>query len=340
MNQKNPTYYDDLILSYLEGQCPEKEAHGLLSWIGESEAHQEQFESFKEVWDLTSFPTPELDSIDVESALNSVNAKIEQEESRETVVVQMPWFRRNIRYVASAAAAIVVALFLGFLVTKPFNSNVTLASHDWNAETPYILPDGTSVSFNGESEITYPKQFGSDFRSVDFEGTALFDVAKDSERPFVIHCNNMNVEVLGTSFLLDADGASDQYKVDLYSGSVRMTVVDKKGNALSSVEVEPSERGVYDLADGSLKVMTYAEVKNEELANDHVLDFNDVSLSVIVETLEYIFDINIDLASDYANEKLTVRFTDQDPVDEVVETIATVFDLKVSKPAKNRFVLR
>lgn len=338
MNPKNPTYCDDLIMSYLEGQCPEKEAHDLLSWIGESEAHQEQFESFKTVWDLTSFPMPE--TIDVDAALDAVNQKIDEEESRETVVVQMPWLRRNIRYVTSAAAAIIVAMFLGFLVSKPFNSNVTLASRDWNVETPYILPDGTSVSFSGTSEIKHPKQFDADLRSVEFEGKAVFDVAKETERPFVIHCNNMNVEVLGTSFLLEAYGASDQYKVDLYSGSIRMTVVDKNGNLVSSMEIEPGERGIYDLADGSLKSMTYAEVKHEELMKDHVLDFNDVSLSVIVETLEYIFDIKIDLSSECANEKLTVRFTDQDPVDEVVETIATVFGLKVSKPTAKRFVLR
>ena len=338
MNPKNPTYYDDLIMSYLDGKCPEKEAHDLLSWIGESEAHQEQFESFKAVWELTSFPMPE--SIDVDAALDAVNTKIDEEESRETVVVQMPWLRRNIRYVTSAAAAIIVALFLGFLVTKPFNSDVTLASHDWNVETPYILPDGTSVSFSGESEITHPKQFDTDLRSIDFEGTAVFDVAKDAERPFVIHCNNMNVEVLGTSFLLDADRASDQYKVDLYSGNVRMTVVDKKGNLLSSIEIEPGERGVYDLADGSLKAMTYAEVKYNELTNDHVLDFNNVRLATIVETLEYIFEIKIDLPESYANETLTARFTDKDKADEVVETIATVFGMTVSKPAKNKYVLR
>ena len=334
----NPTYYDDVIVSYLDGQCPENEAHGLLSWISDSEAHQNQFESFKAVWELTSFPIPE--TIDVDAALDAVSMKIDAQESQTTLTVKMPWLRRNFKYVTSVAAALIVALFLGFLVVRPLNSNVTLASQDWNTEAPYLLPDGTSVSFNGASEITHPKQFGADLRSVDFEGTAVFDVVKDTERPFIIHCNNMNVEVLGTSFLLDADGAAEQYKVDLYSGSVRMTIVDKKGNVLSSVIIEPGERGVYDLVEGSLKTMTYAEVKYDELKNDHVLDFNDVSLSVIIETLEYIFDINIDIASECANEKLTVRFTDQDPVDEVVETIATVFGLEVSKSAEDSFILR
>lgn len=340
MNPINTKYDDNLILSYLEGQNTEEEAHALLSWMGESETHQERFESFKDVWELTSFPMPEIESIDVESALSAVNAKIEAEENRETVVVQMPWLRRNIRYVSSAAAVLVVALFIGFMVVKPFNSTITMASNDWNTEQPYMLPDGTTVTFTGQSEITHPKQFRNDLRSIEFEGTAFFDVSKDDEHPFVIHCSNMNVEVLGTSFLLEADNAAEQYQLDLYSGRVRMTAFDEKGDELSSIEIEPGERGVCNPAEGTMRILTYSEVKYEELTNDHVLDFNNVCLSKIVETLEYIFEIKIDLPESYANETLTARFTDKDSVDEVVETIATVFGMKVSKPTKNRFVLR
>ena len=340
MNTINAKYDDNLIMSYLEGQCAEEEAHALLSWIGESETHQDHFESFKDVWELTSFPMPELDSIDVEAALDAVNEKIEEEESHETVVVEMPWLRRNIRYVSSAAAVLIVALFIGFLTIKPFNSNITMASNEWGTEQPYLLPDGTSVTFAGQSEITHPKQFSNELRSVDFEGTALFDVSADAEHPFVIHCGNMNVEVLGTSFLLEAEEASEQYQLDLYSGRVRMSSVDKKGNEVSSIEIEPGERGICNPVDGTMRVLTYSEVKYEELANDHVLDFNNVRLSTIVETLEYIFEIKIQLPESYANEKLTARFTDKDSVDEVVETIATVFGMTVSKPTANSFVLK
>ena len=337
MNPNAPTY-DNLSMSYLEGKSTPEEALALLSWISESETHQERFESFKTVWELTDFDMPE--TIDVDAALNAVNLKIDEVESHSTLTIEMPWLRRNLKYVSSVAAAVVVALFLGFLVLKPMTSTVTLASADWNSESPYLLPDGTAVKFGGTSEITYPKQFGKNLRSVDFEGTAHFDVSKDAERPFVIHCGNMDVEVLGTSFLLNADAEANQYKLDLYSGSVRMSVVDKKGRVLNAMEVEPGERGVCDLTDGTLKTMSYSEVKYDELTNDHVLDFNDVSLSVIVEALEYIFNIKIDLADQLADVKMTARFTDEDSVDEVIETIATVFDLKVTKSGKGKYALR
>lgn len=327
--------YDALIMSYLDGLCSPEEAVSLLSWVADSKEHQSYFESFKKVWELTAFPMPE--TIDVESALNSVNQSIELSESKSTAkVVEMPWLSRNVRYVASAAAAIVVALVFGFLVSKPMG-NVTLASADWDSEVPYVLPDGSSVTFTGDAIIKHPKQFAKGEREVKFEGKALFDVAKDEQRPFVIHCDGLDVEVLGTSFLLNAPLESDKFILDLYNGKVRMTAIDEQGNVLSEQEILPEQRGVF--ASGQLMTMTYAEVKEEELLADHVLDFNDVSLNTIVEALEHIFNIHIDLAAEHANDKLTARFTDQDSVEEVLETIATVFDMKVTK-SDNVYVIR
>lgn len=327
MNSVNKKF-DAFIMSYLDGHCSDEEALILLSWLAESEENRAYFESFKKVWELTAFPMPDI--LNVEAALDAVNAKIDAEEEKQAKTAQIPWFRRNYKYVASIAAALVVALFIGFLV-KPTDSTIMMASNDWNSDTPYMLPDGSAVTFNGDAHIAYSKQFNKSERSVDFDGVAYFDVTKDATKPFVIHCEKADVEVLGTSFLLDARKEADRVFVDLYSGKVRMTSKDLKGNVLSSIEILPSERGVCRLTDGELSVMTYPEVKDEELKHDHVLDFNDVCLSTIVETLEYIFEIKIDLPESYSEEKLTARFTDEDPVEEVIETIATVFGFEVTK---------
>ena len=329
----NPTNerYDALIKSYLEGQCPQDEALVLLSWIAESKENRDYFEAFKDVWSLTDFSLDE-ESIDVEAALESVNLKIEAAET-ETKTVEMPWLRRNYKYVSGIAAAMIIALFIGFLVRNPFNSTVTYAYNSEN-ESTYILPDGTLVNFDDEGTLSHPKYFAKSERSVDFEGVAFFSVVKSEAHPFVIHCNNMDVEVLGTSFLLNAEKNAERYTLDLYSGKVKMTAFDENGNSLSQVEVNPGERGVLDVVEGQLKTMTYAEVKEEELKTDHVLDFNNVSLTTIIETVEYIYSVEVELPEAYAAEKVTMRFSDEDSVDEVVETIATLFGLEVSKTDK------
>ena len=325
--------YEALIMSYLDGQCSAEEARELLMWVAEAEENRLYFKSLKdqyEVWSLTDFAIPELDEADVEAALDVVNAKIEAIEETETKVVQMPWLRRNYKYVSGIAAAIIVALFLGFLVVKPFDSNVTLA-YNGQEESSYCLPDGTSITFNSEGSLTYPKQFNKSSRSVDFEGTAYFDVVKNENKPFVIHCDNMDVEVLGTTFLLNADKSAGRYFVDLYTGKVRMTAFDKKRAELSHIEIAPGERGVWNAAEGELKTMSYPEVKEEELVNNHVLVFDNESLSKIVEALEYLYKVEIELDETCAAKKLTARFSDEESIDEVLETIAIVSEVTVTK---------
>ena len=326
--------YDALIMSYFDGQCSAEEARELLLWVAESEDNRLYFKSLQDehdVWSLTDFAMPELDEVDVESALSAVNAKIDAlGDEVETHVVQMPWLRRNYQYVAGVAAALVVALFIGFLVKSPFNSTVTYA-YNGQDDASYVLPDGTSVTFNGESTISYPKNFAADERLASFEGSAYFDVAKDEARPFVLHCGSMDVEVLGTTFLVNADQEAQRYTVDLYTGKVMMTAYDKKGNTLSQVEVNPGERGVWDAADSELWMMTYSEVKEDELQTNHVLVFDNEQLSKIVEALEYIYKVEIDLSEACATKKLTARFSDEESIDDVLETIALVSEVTVTK---------
>lgn len=321
--------FDALIKSYLSGSSTQEETLELMSWVAESEENRAYFEGQKDVaavWGLTDFAMPEIDEAGVEAALHATNAKIDAEEIGAKVV-EMPWLRRNYKYVAGVAAALVVALFIGFLV-RPTDSPITLASNEQSVEQAFLLPDGTSVTFDGEAEISYPKQFSKTLRSVDFEGTALFDVVKEEGKPFVIHCPNVDVEVLGTSFLLSA--TSERVSLDLYTGLVKMTSYDGKGKEVSHLIVNPGERGVMQ-GQGELKVMTYPEIKAEELKNDRVLDFNNVDLATIVETLEYVYGIEIELDEIYASNKLTARFTDQETVDEVLETVAAVFDFELVK---------
>ena len=323
-------------MSYLDGFCTSEEAQILLSWIVESDENRLHFESLKAVWELTAFEMPE--NIDVEAALANVNLRIDEIEAEKLMkvapTVNLSWYQRNYKYVSGIAAAVVVALIVSFFVAKPFNNKVVLASSDFDANTPCVLPDGTSVVFGSESELIYRKSFGKTLRQVDFEGVASFDVAKDAEKPFVIRCDNMQVEVLGTSFLLNAD----EQVVDLYSGKVKMSAVDKKGNEISSIELLPGERGVLNTESHELVLVSAMDVKKEELMKNHELVFNDETLRVIIETVEYIYNVNINLAESQAERKITVRFTD-DSIHDVLETIAAVANLELVKSGSS-FVLR
>lgn len=319
--------YDELIMSYLDGLCTSEEALVLLSWLSECDENRVHFESLKRVWELTSFAMPE--TLDVEAALDVVNQKIEAVEAEKPEVkaaetVKLSWLGRNYKYVSGVAAAVVVALVLGILFVKPLGNEVILAQKDDRC----VLPDGTSIVFDASSKLSYKKSFGKSGRRVSFEGVAHFDVAKDSDNPFVICCDNAEVEVLGTSFLLEASERGQV--VDLYTGKVMMRSLDDSGNALASVEINPGERAILSKENGVLEHLSAFDVKKDELEKNHELVFNDERLQVIVETVAYIYNVNINLDERYNDRRLTVRFAD-DSINEVIETIASVADLRLTK---------
>ncbi|WP_104382900.1 FecR family protein [Sphingobacterium sp. HMA12] len=67
-----------------------------------------------------------------------------------------------------------------------------------------VLSDGTTVWLNAASTLQYPDQFADDERRVKLVGEAFFQVAKDASKPFRIEVENSVIEVLGTSFNVNA----------------------------------------------------------------------------------------------------------------------------------------
>lgn len=72
------------------------------------------------------------------------------------------------------------------------------------------LSDGTKVWLNSDSKLRFPVTFVGDRRSVEIEGEAYFEVAKDEGKPFHVLANGADIKVLGTSFnVADLPGTYD-----------------------------------------------------------------------------------------------------------------------------------
>src|SRR5690606_28811338 len=79
-----------------------------------------------------------------------------------------------------------------------------------------VLPDGTKVWLNADSKLSYDNSMNdNDVRSVDLEGEAFFDVAKDVDRPFLIETKEISIKVLGTVFNVKAYPDEDKTETTL-----------------------------------------------------------------------------------------------------------------------------
>lgn len=120
---------------------------------------------------------------------------------------------------ASLAAGIAaVALVLGFGVADVGDAPLQYASAA--ARQELTLPDGTNVILDVRTEIDV--ELGASMREVHLRrGRALFDVAHDAERPFVVSVGSGRVTALGTVFQVHKRSAHD-IVVTLAEGAVEV----------------------------------------------------------------------------------------------------------------------
>lgn len=113
------------------------------------------------------------------------------------------------------------------------------------------LPDGTGVMINADSKLSIPEEFTGRERRVRLEGEALFQVTKDTERPFVVETGSGEVKVLGTVFNLNAYLDEEFVQTTLVSGKVAFQA---KGMKVAQVIV-PGEQVTYDKYTRESRVM-------------------------------------------------------------------------------------
>lgn len=99
-----------------------------------------------------------------------------------------------------------------------------------------VLPDGTKVWLNAASSVAYPTAFNGRERRVEVTGEVYLEVAANAAKPFYVSINKQTtVQVLGTSFNINAYTDEPAIKTTLLQGSVRI-VKEKKANILKPGE--------------------------------------------------------------------------------------------------------
>ncbi|QEC44093.1 FecR family protein [Pseudobacter ginsenosidimutans] len=177
------------------------------------------------------------------------------------------------------------------------------------------LPDGTTVWVNAASKITYPVAFIGATREVTLEGEAYFDVKQNTEKPFIVHTVNIDVEVLGTAFNLNAYAKT--IRTTLEKGKVRVK------NKTASIELMPGEQAMYDLQSAQMKK---APVYTRLFTGwkDGELYLEDLTLREITEQLSRDFDYEFEFAEASLKElRFTVDMAAADNLQAVLDHISS-----------------
>ncbi|WP_147676598.1 FecR family protein [Algibacter pacificus] len=191
-------------------------------------------------------------------------------------------------------------------------------------QTTMTLPDGSLVILNGESSISYPKQFNDTIRAVTLKGQAFFDVTKNPNKPFVIQSGNISTKVLGTSFnIRETDSV-----VEVIVSTGLVNVVSQS----DSIYLNPNQKVTYRSTSKELdKTNTNAEITNLWWKGDVVLA--KIKIQDLANELQKIYEIpfifkNDELKSVYL---YSFRLSKKESLRELIERINFITEVKLIK---------
>jgi len=207
----------NLLQRYFAGKTTEKETQIIEKWDAEAswEKYKEKVNDRKmekacdEVW-------------------NNISVQLQFEEKRKT-------FRLRTYFQRYAAAAVIFILLGGGIL---FYTQHSITGHNTDriaqAKTLFqttddqtrlvILPDGSRIQMNRGTKFSYATHaFNLKQREVWLEGEAFFEVAKNKEKPFIIHTGTMQTTVRGTSFNVKAYPQLAENVVSVHTGKVEVS---------------------------------------------------------------------------------------------------------------------
>ncbi len=326
--ETNQTYYQDLMSRYFSGEATSDEIQLLSAWVVSSNEHKELFEKTSKIWQLVENQRIE-NTISIDAEWESLSAKMLETPKLEVLTHNTPRTSQrfniyNALKIAAVLCVIAVSSFLIYHYNQGSKTEVVLAKAD---KIENNLPDGTSVTLQTGSSIEYPSSFEGNKRNVKLKGEAYFNVTPDKTKPFIISVDDVQIEVLGTSFYVNSNHG--HVEVILTQGKVAVYQKDKPGEV---TYLSPGEKAECSSKGNSIEKSVNTDV-NYMAFKTRRLVFEDHLLSDVVETLNKVYLSKICIKDKaIANSKLTATFDNQS-LDAVLKVIKTTLDIHVVKTA-------
>ena len=325
----------DILIKYLNNEVNSREKLEVENWLKQSEKNREELEQSRQMLSKVDayFKAKNFDS---NTAWNNVHSKITLPQL--TVIKRKQFRKEAIISVYKYAAIIVVAVLLGtigfYIGFKNQKSEIysEVISADKQVVNEYVLPDGSKVALNSNSQLLFPKHFKNNVREVTVHGEAFFDVKPNPEKPFIIHAGNAQVKVVGTSFNVCAYPNTETVEVVVRTGKVEVTNVNKEKTSDKNSEVilVPGEKGTLfnstDVLEKTINSdLNYMAWKTRDLV------FNEVPLKDVFESLEKVYHVDIQVSDPAINNLLLEAHFDHKPVDFVMNVIQITFNLDLAQ---------
>ncbi len=303
-----------LLIKYHQKEVSADEKILVENWLSESDEHQKEYEQYIEIWSASQ-KVKVLENINTELEWKQITSKAK--------VKQLPQNRTFGFWLRIAAVLVLMFGSYWFLQDKLLEPKYLLVQNESKDQIKVVkLADGTKVTLNYQANLHYPKHFKRKSRNVKLEGNAFFNVAKNKEKPFTIETSKSLVEVLGTSFDVQAD--QNKTIVTVATGKVR---VSNKLNESVFEEIIPNEQAIHE---GDEVQKSKVEVDNYFSWRTGAFSFKNHSLIEVMNILERRFHFEYQFKNDnLMSRELTADFSGES-LDEIIEIIQLSCQVRIN----------
>ena len=149
-----------------------------------------------------------------------------------------------------------------------------------------ILADGTAVTLDASSSITYPVSFAGNERQVEITGQAYFEVVHNAAWPFRVKVKGQIIEDIGTAFNVNAYGDDQLLKITLAEGRVDIHNSSKK------VSLMPGQQALIKEGQENIQVKK-ADVEETVAWKNGRFIFHKEKIQGIMKQAERWYDVEI-----------------------------------------------
>jgi len=247
-------------------------------------------------------------------------------------------------FIKVAAAITLLAVFGSVFWLMRDHRNTVTTAH--NEVTKVILPDHSVVMLNGNSTLRYDTDWDTDApREVWIDGEAFFKVKHinrdtlhiDPAHRFIVHSNNLDIEVLGTSF--NVQQHEEKTNVTLISGKVKVQFTGAPSAQAPDVIMLPGDFVEY----GAQKLLARKKLPNPERATSWMKQeilFTNPYLKDIVKILESDYGYTVEVKEAALLELRIEGEISVSSVDELLSTVSATLGIHIETNQKHILMSR
>ncbi len=320
-NQHNIS--EELMFRYFSGEVTPEEISVIENWSAISTENQKLLDDtgifYTDVKALSYLKNNEK-VFNTDDAWKKVKFKNKIEKTDDSKVIKLPV--STLKY-AAGLAILLAGIWFFFDQNQKTENIISLATENQVVEK--TLPEGSKITLNKNSSISYPETFDKNQRNVSLTGEAFFEVQSNPNQSFVISTQNTTIRVLGTSFNVNSKDTSDSIIVTVDSGKVLFSA-----NELEE-ELTPGSIGIFIKSKGMLSSNSVTNTSTYDFWRTKTLSFGGVSLSEAIDAIERTYQTSIKLSDPNLKAcKISVVFQDE-TLENVLDIIATTLNLKVTE---------